>query len=87
MKNIPKIPQSEEIKLLGTYLSRAKIQFSKAEVSTKLGRFLTFRELQLLHRQRTITDAELGFYMDMKGSSTISQVQLDELVRIHKKLQ
>jgi hypothetical protein len=74
------------IQLIDIYLQRQKIIWTKAQVIEKLGRFLTFRELQLLHKNHQISDAELGFYMDMKSLSTFTENQLRKLQDFHKAL-
>lgn len=85
MKNNVSDTTNSSIQLLNEFFRKQKVTYTRAEASEKLGRFLTFRELQTLHKKHAISDAELGLYMDLKGSSIITEFQLDALKQFHTK--
>ena len=79
-------PIYKESPLLKTFLEREKKCYSRSETITKIGRFLTFRELQLLHKKRFFTDWELGFYMDIKSNTQFTINQINKILELHTKL-
>lgn len=72
--------------LIKGFLERQKTTYTKEEVLGKIGRFLTFRELQLLHRNKEISDAELGFYIDMKACNCFTENQVLKIQAMHNSL-
>lgn len=72
--------------LIKGFLERQKNTYTKEEVLGKIGRFLTFRELQLLHRNKEISDAELGFYMDVKACNYFTENEVLKIQNFHNSL-
>lgn len=85
MKKIQNL-EITSIPLLSSYLEKHKNVFTKDRVLQDIGRFLTFRELQFLHKNHGISDAELGFYMDMKAQNSFTENQFKKIQEIHANL-
>lgn len=76
-----------ELSRIQVILQNQKTTITKGELVSQLGgRLLTFRELAFLHRQRLLSDHELGVYMDMKSYTTFTKNHVNIITKIHQNL-